>query len=292
MNTLNDKQKGILLSLSGILIITPDSLFIRLVKINSWELVFYRGIIPFLCLFLGLLIYYNKNFIKYFLAIGFYGVLNAIIVAATNVTFIVSLENTNVANTLIMLSLAPFMAAFMSLIFLKEYPKRRTWIAMSLCFIFVIFIFYDSYGAGRLYGDLFGFATAFLVGASAVAIRAAKNINLLPSLMLAKFFTMLIGLFFIKSIALNGQDLYLVPIMCVFMVTVPLALLTLAPRYMPAHEVELFFVLETTLGPFWVWLFINEQPSSKTIIGGILIILTIFIHTILELKKHNKKKLA
>ena len=94
MNTLNDKQKGILLSLSGILIITPDSLFIRLVKINSWELVFYRGIIPFLCLFLGLLIYYNKNFIKYFLAIGFYGVLNAIIVAATNVTFIVSLENT------------------------------------------------------------------------------------------------------------------------------------------------------------------------------------------------------
>ena len=276
MNTLNDKQKGILLSLSGILIITPDSLFIRLVKINSWELVFYRGIIPFLCLFLGLLIYYNKNFIKYFLAIGFYGVLNAIIVAATNVTFIVSLENTNVANTLIMLSLAPFMAAFMSLIFLKEYPKRRTWIAMSLCFIFVILIFYDSYGAGRLYGDLFGFATAFL----------------LPSLMLAKFFTMLIGLFFIKSIALNGQDLYLVPIMCVFMVTVPLALLTLAPRYMPAHEVELFFVLETTLGPFWVWLFIYEQPSSKTIIGGILIILTIFIHTILELKKHNKKKLA
>ena len=199
MNKLNDKQKGIILSLGGILIITPDSLFIRLVNINSWELVFYRGLIPFLCLFFGLLIYYNKNFLKSFLAIGFFGILNAVIVAGTNVTFIVSLENTNVANTLIMLSLAPFMAAFMSLIFLKEYPKKRTWIAMLLCFIFVIFIFYDSYGAGRIYGDLFGFLTAFLVGASAVVIRSAKNINFLPSLLLAKFFTMLIGLFFISS---------------------------------------------------------------------------------------------
>ena len=72
--------------------------------------------------------------------------------------------------------------------------------------------------------------------------------------------------------------------MCIFMVTIPLMLLTLAPRYIPAHEVEIFFVLETTLGPFWVWLVINEQPSLKTIIGGALIISTLFIHTFMELK--------
>jgi drug/metabolite transporter (DMT)-like permease len=70
--------------------------------------------------------------------------------------------------------------------------------------------------------------------------------------------------------------------MGVFFVFVPMCLVTLAPRYIAAHEVQLFFVLETALGPIWVWYFINERPSDKTIIGGIFIILIIFIYTILE----------
>ena len=288
---LSEKKKGIMLAFLGILIITPDSLSIRLANIASWDLVFYRGLIPFLCLFIGLLLYYKRNFLKVFYAIGIVGLINALIVALTNITFIISIENTKVANTLIMLSLSPFMAAFLSWIFLKEFPKNRTWIAMGACFIFVIFIFYDSYSYGNIYGDIFGFITAFLVGASGVAIRYGKKVNFLPSLMLAKFFTMLFTIFFVKSLYLNGSDLYIIPIMCIFLVTLPLALLTLAPRYIPAYEVELFFILETTLGPFWVWLVINEQPSLKTIIGGALIILTIFIHTFIELRESRKSAL-
>ena len=287
MNITN-KHKGIFLSCAGILIISPDSLFIRLANISSWDLVFYRGLIPFICLLISLLLYYKRNFIKVFFAIGFAGLINAIIVAFTNITFIISLENTNVANTLIMLSLSPFMASFMSLIFLKEFPKTRTWIAMIFCFIFVIFIFYDSYGTGRILGDAFGFLTAFLVGASAVVIRWGKKVNFLPSLLLAKFFTMLITVFFVKSFFLSGTDLYIIPIMCIFMVTIPLAMITLAPRYIPAYEVEIFFILETTLGPLWVWLVINEQPSFKTLVGGGLIILTILIHTLVELKQSKQ----
>ena len=78
--------------------------------------------------------------------------------------------------------------------------------------------------------------------------------------------------------------------MGVFFVFLPLSLITLAPRYIPAHEVELFFVLETILGPIWVWLFIHEQPTVKTIIGGSCIIFIIFIYTIFELK--NKKNIT
>ena len=132
MLKLEDKQKGVLLSLCGILIITPDSLFIRLSNINSWDLVFYRGIIPFVLLFLGLVIYYKKNFLKIFMAIGIAGVLNALIVALTNITFVMSLENTNVANTLIMLTLAPFIAALLSMFFLNEFPNKMISISMVL----------------------------------------------------------------------------------------------------------------------------------------------------------------
>ena len=160
---LTDKQKGIGLALFGVLLITPDSLFVRLITVNSWELIFYRGLIPFVCLLITLLFFYKKNFIHACYIIGLAGVLNAILMALGNITFVISLENTNVANTLIMLSLAPFMAAIMSSIFLRDHPNKRTWITMTTCFVFILFIFYDSYEAKRIYGHLLGLATAMLV---------------------------------------------------------------------------------------------------------------------------------
>ena len=271
------------MALVGVLFITPDSLSIRLVSVNSWELMFYRGLIPFVCLFFLLLFIYKKNFIKFCLAIGYAGVLNAVLVALGNITFVTSLENTNVANTLIMISLAPFMSAIFGSIFLKEYPNKRTWITMFLCFGFVVYIFYDSYESQKLLGDMFGLATAIIIGASAVVIRYGKVKNFLPSLMLGKLFTMIFTIFFVSSLALENSDILLLLIMGIFFVFIPISLITLAPRYIAAHEVELFFVLETALGPIWVWYFINERPSDKTIIGGIAIILIIFVYTILEL---------
>ena len=59
---LTDKQKGIGLALFGVLLITPDSLFVRLITANSWELIFYRGLIPFVCLLIALLFFYKKKF--------------------------------------------------------------------------------------------------------------------------------------------------------------------------------------------------------------------------------------
>ena len=284
MKNLNDKQKGFFLAFIGILFITPDSLSVRLIGINSWELVFYRGFIPFICLLILLLFIYKKDFIIKCYAIGYAGILNAILVALANITFVTSLENTNVANTLIMISLAPFMAAIMGSFFLNERPNKRTWITIWLCFIFVVFIFYDSYESNKIVGDIFGLLTAILIGGSAVVIRYAKKINFLPSLMLAKIFTMLFVIYFVESLVLSNSDLLLVIIMGVFFVFLPISLITLAPRYIPAHEVELFFVLETALGPIWVWLVINEQPSLKTIIGGFCIISIILVYTLLELQ--------
>jgi drug/metabolite transporter (DMT)-like permease len=73
--------------------------------------------------------------------------------------------------------------------------------------------------------------------------------------------------------------------MCVMCVAIPFVLVTIAPRFIPAEEVNLFFLLETIIGPIWVWMVIKEQPSLETIEGGIVIILTIAIHSFLKLKK-------
>ena len=284
---LTERQKGMGLAFLGILLITPDSLLVRLISLGSWELIFFRGFLPFFFLLVLLLIYYNKNFLKVCFVIGFAGILNAILLLIGSITFVLSLENTNVANTLVIISLGPFIAAILSSIFLKEHPEFRTWIIIILCFSSILFIFYESFEGGRIFGDLMGLATAFSVGASSVVIRYGKIINFLPSLLLAKLLIAIVAFFFVKEIKFIGFDLYRIVTMCFFCVFLPFTLITLAPRFIPAHEVQLFFILETVLGPIWVWLVIKELPTINTVIGGVCIILLIFYHTLYQLKKKN-----
>ena len=292
---LTNKQKGLALSLIGVLLITPDSLFLRLIDLGAWELVFYRGLVPFICLLIVLSFYYRSQFIKSFLVLGIPGLIYAILIALGSTTFVISIENTYVANTLIMIALLPFATAILSSIFLKEHPSKRMWLTIIACFTVVLFIFYDSYQGNRLYGDFFGLLTAVMVGGSAVVVRYGKNFNFLPALLLSKFFIMLIAIIFMQNfpetLFVDQKNLYLIIAMGVFAVFIPLAMITLAPRYIPAYEVEIFFVLETILGPVWVWLVIHEQPTNKTIIGGVFIIIIILIHTILELRENKKAQL-
>ena len=292
---LTNKQKGLGLSLIGVLLITPDSLFLRLIDLGAWELVFYRGLVPFICLLIVLSFYYRSQFIKSFLVLGIPGLIYAILIALGSTTFVISIENTYVANTLIMIALLPFATAILSSIFLKEHPSKRMWLTIIACFAVVLFIFYDSYQGNRLYGDFFGLLTAIMVGGSAVVVRYGKNFNFLPALLLSKFFIMLIAIIFMQNfpetLFVDQKNLYLIIAMGVFAVFIPLAMITLAPRYIPAYEVEIFIVLETILGPVWVWLVIHEQPTNKTIIGGVFIIIIIFIHTILELRENKKAQL-
>ena len=88
----------------------------------------------------------------------------------------------------------------------------------------------------------------------------------------------------IESFVLVEKDLIIVPLMCILCVAIPFVLVTIAPRFIPAAEVNLFFLLETIIGPIWVWLIIKEQPSIETVQGGVVIIATIAIHSFLKIK--------
>ena len=282
---LSAQQKGSLLAFVGVMFITPDSLFIRLASIETWSLLFYRGAIPFITVLLSLLIIYKSNFFKIFLSTGYPGVAYSITFALTNITFIISIQNTNVANTLVMVALAPMLSAILGLIFLKENPERKTWIAIIITTLAAIYIFYDSIQIGNFLGDIFGLITALGLAVGAVIVRSAKNRNLVPSAVVGKLFVAIIAFFFVDSFELSNKDLIIVPAMCILCVAIPFVLVTIAPRFITAAEVNLFFLLETILGPIWVWMVIKEQPTLETIQGGLIIILTIAIHSVLAIKK-------
>jgi drug/metabolite transporter (DMT)-like permease len=284
VKNLTDQQKGSLLAFVAVMFITPDSLFIRLSNVDTWGLVFYRGIIPFMTVLIGMLIIYKLNFFKILFTSGYHGIFYVITFSVTNITFVVSIQNTNVANTLVMIATAPMLSAILGAIFLKEPPDKKTWISIIITFLAIIYIFYDSLKLGNFYGDVLGFITAIGLAVGAVIIRSAKTKNLVPAAVVGKLFVATFALLFIESFALVGNDLLIVPLMCILCVAIPFVLVTIAPRFIPAAEVNLFFLLETIIGPIWVWLVIKEQPSLETLQGGLVIITTIAIHSYLKLK--------
>ena len=160
-----------------------------------------------------------------------------------------------------MLSLAPMLSAIISFIFLKESPDKKTWIAIIVTTLAVIYIFFDSFEKGDFKGNFFGFICAMGLAAGTVIIRSVKQINLVPSAMMGKLLVALIALIFVDKFNLTGKDLFIIPTMGIFCVAIPFVLITLAPRYITAPEVNLFFLLETILGPLWVWLVIHEPVS-------------------------------
>ena len=195
--------------------ITPDSLFIRLSSVDTWGLVFYRGAIPFFVVLIGMLIIYKVDFFKMLFTSGHHGIIYILTFSITNITFVVSIQNTNVANTLVMIAMAPMLSAILGALFLKEMPDSKTWIAIGITFFAAVYIFYDSLQLGNIYGDLLGLVTALGLAIGAVTIRSAKKKNLVPAAVVGKLFVAIFAMFFIETYTLIDQDLFIVPLMCV-----------------------------------------------------------------------------
>ena len=285
MNSLTDQKKGSLMAFVAVMFITPDSLFIRLSNVETWSLVFYRGIIPFVLVFIGMLLIYRLKFFNLLRSNGYYGFAYVLTFSVTNIAFVVSIQNTNVANTLIMIATAPMLSAILGSFFLKDNPDKKTWVAIFITFFAALYIFYDSIKLGNFFGDILGFVAAMGLAVGAVIIRSAKRLNLVRSAVVGKLIIALFAMLFVKDYSLNNNDIYIVPLMCVMCVAIPFVLVTIAPRFITAAEVNLFFLLETIIGPIWVWLIIKEQPTPETIVGGAIIVLTIATHSFLKLKK-------
>ena len=285
MKNLTNQQRGSLLAFIAVILITPDSLLIRLSNIETWGMLFYRGAIPFVVVLTGLLFFYKNNFLKALIGIGYPGIFYFISFSACNITFLISIQNTNVANTLVMIALAPMLSAILGALFLKESPDKKTWSAILVTFAACLYIFQDSLKLGNLYGDIFGFITAFGLACNATLARYAKDEDLVPSAVIGKLCVAIFAFFFVESSESLRKGLVYIPLMFVMCVAIPFVLVTIAPRFITGAEVNLFFLLETILGPIWVWFVVKEQPSLETIIGGSVIILTIAIHSFLALKK-------
>ena len=285
---ISNRTKGLYISLIGVFILSPDSLLIRLLNLSDLSLIFYRGILPAIATSLLLLVYYKQDIIKAFIAIGFAGILYAFLYSIMHITFAYSIQHTAVANTLVLIASAPIFTAILSLILLKENPTPITWLTIFFALISIIIIGWGSYTTDGFIGDIFALITGLCMAVSAILVRYCKDKDLVPSVVIGCILTVFFCLPFSPDLTVNNEQIIYLFLMGFIVIPWAFIVLTVAPRFAPAHEVTLIFLLESILGTLWVWFVISEEPPLNTVIGGAMLLFSVFVFVLITAKEEYK----
>ena len=274
---MNNHLKGLLIAFFGIVILTPDAVLVRLADSNSWTVLFWRGIFFAIGIIVILLLTYRSKAVNELINIGKGGVLIGILTALGGTSFILAIHYTSIAKTLVIISTSPIMVAIISLFMLKEKPEFYTWISMIIVFIGIYIVMAGDSGGMNLMGNFFALASVIIGGFSFTLLRKYKNVNMVPAMAVNGIVIAFIGFVFADSLVLSSQSMLYI-FASGIVLAVSFSLITIAPQYIPAPEVAMFFPLGTVLGTLIAWIVIKEEPSSNALIGGAIVIITLFTH--------------
>lgn len=288
---MSDYLKGLLITVIGVLIITPDSLLIRLVETDSWTIIFWRSTLSGLAIVLGLLLYYRQNFLQKILGVGWAGLAMAIIWAFGTICFVYSIQTTLVANTLFIISTSPIFAALIAWLVLREAVSRRTWLTIGFSLAGISIIAWGSLrggGQGSLIGDLAALGTAIAVAITFSIARHNRGISMIPAIGISALIAGAVAFPFAAPLVEVADKA--LPIILLGLVVAPIgtSLMVIGPRYLPAADVSLLLLLEAILGPLWVWWMLSEYPGIYTLVGGAFVLLTLAISNAVALMRRRK----
>ena len=267
-----------LISFSGLIIRSMDTA-------GPLQISLYRGLALSLTISLILLFRYRGNTLRKITGVGRTGFLAGIFLALAGICFIQAITSTTVAATLFILASIPFITAFLARILLNERVSKQTLITMLIAGFGVGLMMVSGFRSNSLYGTSMALFTAFSFSGYAVLLRKNKNIEMLPSVFISGLIISLFCLFILgQDIGISWLDLFRCILLGSIISLIPNSLFIYASRYLLAAELTLFMLLEFSLGPFWVWLFINEVPSYWTLIGGTSVITAVIIYVWSEIK--------
>ena len=275
--------KGLLMTVFAVIILSPDSVLIRLVEdaspeVDSWTVLFWRGLLYAVGVSLLVFIKYRSKTIKEFQNIGKGGLLIGFFSGISTGTFVFAIVYTSIANALVIISTGPIMIAIVSWFLLKEKSSLITWASMIIVFIGIYIVMSGNFGGDKLVGDLFALATAVMMGFTFTLTRKYKTINMVPVNAIGGVIAAFIAFIMANKIAVPIEVFKYVLAMGTIL-SISFSLITIAPRYMPAAEVGMIMPLETVLGTLIAWYVINEEPTANALIGGSIVIITLFLHS-------------
>jgi len=262
---------------------SSGGLIVRLVGTSPWTTSLWRSVFASLFLAALLSVVRGRNIVAQWREGGRPVLLVAACMAAASTCFIFSLAYTSVANTLILMSTGPYVAGLLGWMWLGERVALRTWVTMSVALAGTVVMVSNSYAHGTGFGDLLAILMAVSFAVATVLVRRHPEIQMTSAAALSTALTGLIALPLADPFAISARDFGLLAFFGVGQFGAGFLLFMTGARLLPAAETALIGMLETVLGPLWVWLILSERPSGASLAGGALILAALVANTVIDL---------
>lgn len=259
---------------------STQGLAIRLIdRADAWQILFYRSVAlsVFLAVVLGLR--YGRGALAAIGTAGRPGVLGAICLVFAYALGILAMQQTTIADAVLLFATAPFFAALLGWLVLAEAVRRSTWIAIGLAMTGIVVMQGGAVAGGTALGNLFAVGSALCFALFTLVLRWRRHGDMMPTVLLSGLFATVIccAVATVRGTGLSvpAGDIAIAALMGVFQTGAGLVLYTIGSRAVSAVQLALLPLIEVILSPLWVAVFIGELPTATVLIGGGLVGLAI-----------------
>ena len=264
--------------------ISPDALIVRSVDTDAWTTVAWRGMFTAVGTMVMLLVLRPGDDRGRLRRPTRPQLFAGALFAGASIAFVSALDRTDAASVLVIIAAGPLIASVLGRVFLHQRAAARTWLTGIAVVAGLSLILGGSIGQGDLDGDLLALAGATCFAGYLTVSRAARPADMTPAIAIGGVGAALAGAIAGADLSIGASDLLLLALLGIVILPISLTLITRATRHVPAPEVNLVALLETLLGPLWVWLVIGERPSAEVLAGGVLVVGAVTIHSALALR--------
>ena len=285
---MNDYSKGLLITLIGVVFVVPDSIMVRLMSSDPMVTAFWRSLTAGIFVAIFVLLTMRDEVMKTITQMGRAGWIYCVLIGTTSPAFVLAVQNTSVANVVLIFASMPVFSALLSFLILSERPSRQLLLTSSFVFVGLAIIGLGSSGGAdaNWIGDLWAVYIVIAFSLALTLLRRQKHISMLPAIPIGYIGAAFVMFWFIdplETIATDGA-LY---VMHGVLIAVSTCGLTLGPRYISATEVSLLILLESVFAPVFAWVVLSEIPAHSTILGGVLILSALVVYNIILFRQRN-----
>ena len=275
------KIPGYILCLMGAFFLSWGGLLIREWEGGDiWQILFWRAF--FFCITLSFFLYfiYKRDALFVIKKSGTPGVVGGIAMAIGFTSYVFAMSETTVANVLFIISTQTIWLALFGYLFLKEKISFKTFLSIVLAMIGISVMIGGSLSTGSMYGNLIALLVPINFAFLVLLIRKYSNLDLIPALFYGGLIITIIAFFKSETILISRHNLLVGFLLGTFQHAFGFICIVIAAKSTPAVVIGLLMLTETLLGPFWVWIFLNEIPPLSVFIGGSIILLAVVFKTL------------
>jgi|TARA_B110000211_G_scaffold234924_1_gene307452 DME family drug/metabolite transporter len=275
------KIPGYILCLIGAFFLSWGGLLIRKWDGDDiWQILFWRALFFTFSLIFFLYSIYKKKVLLTIKKSGVPGVLGGVGMAIGFTAYIFAMRETTVANVLFIISTQTLWLAIFGYFFLKENISLKTFFSIILAIIGIVVMIGGSLGAGSLAGNLAAVLVPINFAFLVLLIRKFPNLELVSALFYGGVIIIFTSFFMTESILISKHNLLLGFLLGTFQHACGFICIVIGAKSTPAVVVGLLMLTEALLGPFWVWIFLNEIPAMSVFIGGSIVIIAVISQTL------------